>query len=543
MRRFILVLMAIILSGPLAIHAQTMPALEVSGYDLGESTLIDPFLDDLEIPFRLQGVIALPASDQPAPLVIILHGRHAICGFETAAEWPCPEIENRYDQGFTYLAEGLAERGYAAIAMNINAAMTTFFTMGDIDARARQIFDQQMAALMAADGTGSDAFGVNISGRIDFSQMALIGHSSGGGAALALTRAFETPPFALLLVAAAMNRTLPERTYQTPEALFEGYRTPSNVPVAAILPDCDRDQVEFRTQIAYEAARFDPDRSALAATVRLFRADHNQFNTNLMGRGRDGYPPCFSDTGTLLPPEDQQRFLLNYTADFLDLTLGRIAPNAAFDILQAPPTELYGLPVETNLTTPSADRLTLLEARAPFSAEVQVNALNGRIVPNQVGVSFCAPSTVCYGGILAAGRFGHWRLDYQRYGRIRDFQLEIPESRSDFSTYDVLHIRAVPDYLSRHNSPDIPQAFGISLIDRSGVAARLDLTDLPNMQIPPPVEFYDYSPFVLYPASIRIPLEAFEGVDLSALAEVVLHFTLVDSGTLLIADIEFLRAE
>lgn len=533
-----LVVLCLVLAGVSVVQAQEITAIV---YDLGDAIITDSVLDDLEIPLRLQGVLALPTEEGAHPLVVILHGRHGICNGDTGNPFPCPDAEIRHDQGFSYLVEGLAKRGYVAVALNINAAMTTYFGSGDINTRAQQIFDMHMDALTAAANGEANDFGVELAGKIDFSQIALIGHSSGGGAALNIARNMDDTPFALLLVAAAYNSIGVEGLYRTPEELFAAYATASDLPVATILPDCDRDQIQFTTQFAYEAARFDSNRSALAASVRLFHADHNQFNTQLTGEGRDQYPPCFGETGTLLPPEDQQSFLLNYTADFFDLALGRAEPNAAFDVTQAAPTELYGLLVETNLLAPAEDRLVVVYPRSSIFGDILLNDLNGRLTPDGIGVSFCAPGVVCYAGITAAGRFGHLRLDYTRYSRVKEIRLEIPESLADVSGYAVLHLRAVPDYLSIHNSPEEAQAFGITLVDRNSGGARVDVSDLSSLTIPEPAEFVGYDPFLLYPASIRIPLSEFANVDLTALAQVVVHFDVVGSGTLLVADLEFVR--
>jgi hypothetical protein len=70
----------------------------------------------------------------------------------------------------------------------------------------------------------------------------------------------------------------------------------------------------------------------------------------------------------------------------------------------------------------------------------------------------------------------------------------------------------------------------------------VDISGLAALQIPEPAEYYGYEPFLLYPASVRIPLTAFAGVDLSQLAEVALNFDVTGPGALLMADLEFMAA-
>lgn len=53
-----------------------------------------------EIPYQMQGVIGVPEGEN-CPVVIFLHGSHPV---RSAAE-------NRYDLGFSYLVDQLADAG------------------------------------------------------------------------------------------------------------------------------------------------------------------------------------------------------------------------------------------------------------------------------------------------------------------------------------------------------------------------------------------------------------------------------------------------
>ena len=61
------------------------------------------------MPYRLQGILAIPPGEGPFPVVVVLHGRHSGCHFAdepTPSQWPCPAgTETRFDQGFAYLAQ------------------------------------------------------------------------------------------------------------------------------------------------------------------------------------------------------------------------------------------------------------------------------------------------------------------------------------------------------------------------------------------------------------------------------------------------------
>jgi dienelactone hydrolase len=288
-------------------------------YDLGEATLIqDNFPADSRfrnMPAQLNGVMAVPVGDGPFPVVVMLHGTHPGCPEdETGVDrWPCdPEVEQRNYAGFEYLVRELAARGYVALAPNINAENTFGFGEPIPGVRLWQLLDQQLIALATAARGGDNAFGVELDGVADLSRLALMGHSRGGEMANYLTRKYGLdipsgagtahgygPVAGLLLVA-------PPRIVQDSVG--------SNVPLAVILPACDGDVIGQDGQDFYEAVRFQIEHS-WATTVLLDGANHNGFNTILGGdmithTGRPGCSP-------LLATAEQQRFLVEYAADFL----------------------------------------------------------------------------------------------------------------------------------------------------------------------------------------------------------------------------------
>ncbi len=202
MKRFLFALAWLLLC-PNLLHAQNAPV--VMSYDYGTATIIDPALGNLEITVPLQGALALPSSDDPAPLVVILHGRHAMCGVDIAV-YPCESGEEiRYDLGYSYLMEALAGQGYAVMTVNLNPSLTEAYGRGDIDARTAQLIDLHLMVLETAVHGEETALDIPVQGRIDLTRIALIGHSSGGGAALSITRSEQYSIDALLLVAAAYN--------------------------------------------------------------------------------------------------------------------------------------------------------------------------------------------------------------------------------------------------------------------------------------------------------------------------------------------------
>ncbi len=513
-------------------------------FNLGTMDISTPLLGDAEILSPLEGIIGLPGGEQAHPLIIILHGRHGICGNFVMEPYPCPEDmpEIRFDLGFRYLVEALAQQGYAAMAINLNAALTPAFGPGAINTRVQQLVDAHLSSLQMASSNNDDTlYGVSLAGRIDFSQIGLVGHSAGGGAALSIIRAYEGQEIdidALLLVAAAANFEGEEGIFRSAGELMDYYSTPDDIPVATILPDCDGDQIQYWTQFAYEAARLNPDRSALAASIRLMRGNHSGFNRALddYPDARFGYDLCFDMTTDLLKPQDQQDWFSQFTTNYFDVVFND-GTNPLYDRSAPAPNELFGQDVQTALTIPFEDRLVVMYPR-DYQERTQ-NVLGGDVDASYNGLSMCLPGQVCNIPIIMPGQFGYMRMMYFGFDKVT---FTIPPQFQDIREYTSLHIRAVPDYLMRTNAIGESQAFGMVLRDTSGNTSQVDISpDLPSMAIPAPSESYGYDPYMLYPASIRIPLTAFESVDLSQIEAIEFQFGALLTGALLIADIEFLK--
>lgn len=131
------------------------------------------------------------------PLIVLLHGNHATCGRGSN-----PRIDDRVDYtnsgtcpvgyvvapnhaGYAYVADKLASWGYIVVSINanrgINAAGGVSGDSGLNLARGRLILKhlQKLSEWNKNGGTPS-TLGVELKGRIDFSQVGLIGHSRGG---------------------------------------------------------------------------------------------------------------------------------------------------------------------------------------------------------------------------------------------------------------------------------------------------------------------------------------------------------------------------
>jgi dienelactone hydrolase len=523
------------------VFGQANSDIQSAEYDLGAATITDPTAGvDLETP--LEGLLVLPAGEGPHPLVILLHGRHAMCGVNLE-QYPCaPGEERRYDLGFGYLAEALAERGYAALAINLNAAMTEAFGRADIDARVEQVLELHLAALRDAVGDGHNPFGVPLAGALDFERLALVGHSSGGGAALSITRAYAEDDArpdirALLLLAAAYNALGPEGLLRSGDELYAYYRTPSDVALATVLPDCDGDQTRFWTHTAYEAARLDEGRSAAALSVRLMRANHNQFNTAVDRQDRRfGYDPCFAEGSDMMTGEAQRDWAAAFAPDFLDAAFGA-GTAEAFDLSAAPPAELYNQRVELARLVPAEQRRMVLGRLA--NDDAPINATGGAFgFTTEQGVMICRAGDMCVGGAVLPGRFPYVHASWAGRSLL---VFGLGEGAEDMTAYDALHLRATANFLWQMDAETTALTFRVLLTDADGHTASVDVRDQPALQIPARSEFYGYDQYMMFPASVLLPLAGFEGIDRARLASVAIQMgEETGRGALLLADLEFI---
>ena len=545
--------------------ATTGPTAEANGdlppavfYDLGETTLIqDNFAEDSRfrnMPARLNGVMAAPTGKGPFPVVLVLHGTHPGCPMVGEVDaWPCDiEVEQRNYAGFEYLVRELAARGYVALAPNINAEFTFGFGEPIFGVRLRQLLDQHLRALATAASGGANDFGVELAGVADVGRLALIGHSQGGEAANRLTRQYslntaETaaelgygPVTGLLLVAPALNNDGSDG---------------SDVPLAVVLPACDGDVMGLDGQHYYEAVRFQAEHT-WATTALLESANHNGFNTILGSDmiSHSGRPAC----QTLLAPAAQQQFLVDYAGDFLTAVLDE-SPEAqaaamarlGMDISQPAPAELYGRAARVNFLPPVDERLALFTPSD--EGGVTTNARGGAVTSEGATLFYC-PAGFTVDPELAPCRRpntiipGSPALAVASWPGPAALEFALPAGAGDLSGYAALTFRAVIDPLANNNAADTPQRFSVRLTDGSGATTSVVAgPDEPALQTING-EFREDEVFppgvldaVVHLTTVRVPLAAFAGVDLSDIDEVALVFDQTPSGTLFIADVEVTR--
>lgn len=531
-------------------HAALTPDLAnfplVKSYDLGTASLAQSGTEVDTMPLALTGAIALPPGHSPVPWVVVLHGRHAGCHFQPHAtsQWPCAP-EPRFDLGFAYLAQALAEAGYGVMIPNLNAAFSeTYGANADnrnelADQRSGQIINVHLARLALANRGDDSGFGLSLTGRVDLGRLAMVGHSMGGGAAaLSAIQRLNGGSAASLQAKiadgqgpiAALVLVSPTRSYpmaQRPDA----YQLP-DVPTAVIAGGCDRDIFDLSSLYYVEAARSQPRTSPVVGLL-LPGANHNFFNAAVAEDDYYRQP----DNGPLCNPQRsrdrlsrvaQETFLAQYTQAFLRTVWSTPGDAALADVGMAPhraaPAELFGQSILTTLVSPADQRYAVFDAK-----EAPATSLTAGL-----RATFCEPLTDCQ---QSSRPYPHFSALLTLGWAAATETLQVPLESIDVSDFSSLELRLAPD--SSWSLPQGQPVFAVVLRDGQGEAARVEI-----LSTVPALRSFEADPThghtaPLYPSALRIPLGQFSGVDLTALTSVELVFDQVPQGKLHLASIEF----
>lgn len=310
-----------------AAAADTQEAV-AAAYDLGERFYDEPLGGDFaRMPVKLWGAIAAPTGPGPYPLVIIGHGAHGDnCPLvDDFGSWPCWDVEQRNDLGFTWLARQLAKRGMVAVAPDVNSAYTGGW--GDIREYPRfaRVYDQTLAAVERANA-GEGDFPIDLTGRVDLTRIGVLGHSRGGHNSVKWARGNSEVDSLFLL------------------APFFGKRALPDIPTSVTVGTCDGDTGNEGLKYVKRAVK-KGQRTKPMYTFSVTGANHNYFNRTLVKLKSDDSGKGDGCRKSQRPkPKQQQRWLTEVAAAHFAATLTKPREKAAF--LRTGSTQIAGLPTE-----------------------------------------------------------------------------------------------------------------------------------------------------------------------------------------------------
>jgi dienelactone hydrolase len=264
----------------------------------------------------LNGRVWMPyggPEEGPYPLVLIMHGNHQMADYS--------------DDGYAYLGELLASRGYLTVSVDANFLNHSTWegNLGDngenITVRAWLLL-QHLREIESLSQTAGNPF----SGKADMERIALIGHSRGGQAAV-LAAGFDDffagerhagirigRNFGIDAVVALAPTDFPVDGRYVPAA---------NVHYLLLQGSNDADVTSFSGDRQFGRISHDPglDRFFVKASLYIGGANHGQFNEDWERRDV-AYPTAWLLNGrALLSGEEQRQIAKVYVSAFLDTAL------------------------------------------------------------------------------------------------------------------------------------------------------------------------------------------------------------------------------
>jgi hypothetical protein len=503
------------------------------------------------------------------PLIVFLHGRHATCyqGTTTENTFPCPDgfrpIPNY--RGYDYLAKRLASHGYIVVSISANAinALDSSATVDDGGASARAHLIQRHLEIWQRFNEGRDPWGGIFQGHVDLNNVGTMGHSRGGEGVVRhfMLNASQGSPYAVKAV------------FPLAPVNFRRFVI-NKVALGILLPYCDGDVSSLAGVHYYDDTRYSiPDDPTPKHTVLVLGANHNFYNTIWTPglfpagvqddwnrfRATDSHCSSFGP-GKRLEAAQQRSTAWAYIQGFFRTYLGnewQFLPYFESDASPPPSAQTTDIHVSYH---PAA------EHRLELNRLLTVASLTENILGGAVEQSGLTPYRLC-GGEPPPDSNDAPRCLPSDEPMDREPH-SAPASRSPKGGLRQLHLSWV--YPAAHYGNQVPPAYGdVSRFDRIQFRAGLDFTtelnrfptqdlsvvlmDAAGQQVSVPVS--DYSSALFFPPgqefevpkvtlnTVRIPLLAFQGVDLQNIRSVRLDFDRQNSGTLLISDLMFAQTQ
>ncbi|MEU0659456.1 dienelactone hydrolase family protein [Streptomyces lavendulocolor] len=352
--------------------AQEQPQLV--RYQLPPGVIHNQFVASGVGPSQAHGVLGIPRGKGPRPVVVVLHGSHPTCVEPGAREdgvvarpvrttWPLvcadPKAKKkvpgvgpdylRNNAGLSYIVQGLARKGFVAVAIDVTGAEAWWGGEPSPDKGYAQLIDAHLKLLSDLNRGNDRGLALDgVKGRIDTARIGLVGHSRGGG--YVLEHAAKRPG---LFAAVSIE----------PASDFAGRHT---VPVLNIRGACDEDTGPD-AGLAGMKALAKSRTTSVAADVLLAGTGHAMLNTNLDPAERDGSVGSCAASKAAGPGAARDQ-VAQLTAAFMDQALRRTTAYRLPSLKATAPTgrnlgHTSGPRVTFSPTTPHAytDPLTIRE--------------------------------------------------------------------------------------------------------------------------------------------------------------------------------------
>jgi hypothetical protein len=504
----------------------------------------------------------------PYPVIVFMHGRHVTCYRNTTAalRWPCRSTEQPIPsfQGYDYIAEKLASNGYVVVSVSANGINAYDNNMNDLGMQARaELIQHHLGLLNTFNTTGAAPFGTKFVGKLNLAKVGTMGHSRGGEGVVKhyVHNASLGSPYTIKAVL-----PLAPVDFNRPVV--------NNAALEVVLPYCDGDVSDNQGVHFYDDARYNVAGDTGAKhTVQVMGANHNYYNTIwtpgmfpagtgddwtfVSGGSNDGH--CGTGaTNKRLTAAQQRGTGLAYLSAFMRAYVGgetQFLPLLTGDA--PPPASAQTTNLHVSYHAPSASTKRLDVNRLLTSANLTTNTLGGAttqsgLTPHDLcgGDSpqpqHCLPSTQSTARqphTVASARstlrgLSQLRTGWGAFGST--YTNDLPLGARDVSGFQAVQFRVSVNFSDTRNASNTPQNFSVTLTDGAGATKSVRVGDVSTALFYPPGSVGPVPKILLN--TVRIPLTAFTGVNLSDIRSVKFNFDQTGQGALLISDLAFASA-
>lgn len=525
-------------------------------YDRGDTALALPGLSNRVVEERAAVFVPVGAPGE-RPVVVFLHGRHSACydpvaGLTNNTQWPCPAGYQPIPSylGYNGAAQVLASNGYVVVSISadgINSQDALYTDDAGTLARGQLVLDH-FDLLAAADRGNAPGLSKVLKGKLDLTDVGLMGHSRGGEGVVkaALLNAARAKPYGIEAV--------------LPLAPIDfGRETLPDVPMAVVLPYCDGDVLNQQGQHFYDDSRYaDASDNVLRSSLMVMGADHNFFNSEwtpgvAVAPASDDWqdttdPTCSSTspTTTRLTAPEQYAVGVAYIAGFFRMVMGdERALLPLFDGSGGRAASAGRATVYTEAQAPRRQRLDVAPLTGP-SAAVRVTGAGVAQYCASIGVgrSPSSPLPPCSTS-LSTSRFPHWTpanyaanvaaapmLHFQWTAADAQVRADLPVAHRDVSGYQALTLRASRDDLT--TDADLT----LSVVDGTGATQDVRVADLSDALSVFPGGGTSTVLDKIWLRTVRLPVSSLTAVDVHDLRQVRLTARTATGGVYL-SDLAF----
>jgi hypothetical protein len=537
-------------------------------YNFGDTAFTaTDFPGPIELLASIHYPVNLPAG--PYPVILFMHGRHATCfvGGSALLQWPCTAQNSQSIpsyRGYDYVADVIASHGYVVVSVSANGVNAVDNSVFDLGALARaELLQKHLGILKTFNTTGGAPFGAKFVGKLDLTRVGTMGHSRGGEGVVRhkVLNDAQGAPYGIKAV------------FPLAPVDFNRFVV-NNAALNVLLPYCDGDVSDLQGVHFYDDARYNvPGDQSPKHYELVMGANHNFYNTiwspssPFPGAANDWFAfvpggrsdsQCGTVRGNKRLTEAQQRGTgLAYMSAFFRAYVGcetQFLPILTGDA--PPPASAQTNNLFVSYHAPDNPELRLDVNRLLNNTNLTTNTLGGAVT--QLGLTpydLCggeAPQpAVCLPGETNArqphttpsARSSARGLSQLRTGwnnMTGNYRNDIPATLGNVSGFQAVQFRVSVNFAEARNLEGLAQDFRVVLTDASGASSSVRVSNVSGALFFPPGNVGPVPKVVLN--TVRVPLNAFGGVNLNTVRSVQLVFDERFQGGVLVTDLAFASA-